>query len=366
MTVQYFLGTRKGLFIVEDNGDGRKSQPRCIGFLGVPVSMVLANELDGFLYAALNHGHFGVKVHRSSNGGESWEECGVPAIPPSDEADGKAKAQGLAEIWSMENGGHDHPNVLWCGTIPGAVYRSEDRGTSWQLVQSLWDRPERREWFGGGKDQSGVHSICVDPRNGNHIRIGISCGGVWETRDGGLNWEIRTNGMRAEYMPPERQFDGNIQDPHRLVQCRHQPDHFWVQHHNGIFYSHDSCGSWKELTNVPLSGFGFAVVVDPHDGRRATFVPAVKDECRVPVNGQLAVTQTRDGGDSFQVITSGLPKDPAWDLVYRHALAVDPTGKRLAFGSTTGSFWTSDNGGESWQHVTAHLPLVYCVSILHT
>ena len=49
--------------------------------------------------------------------------------------------------------------------------------------------------------------------------------------------------MRAEYMPPERQSDPNVQDPHLLAQCRANPDVFWVQHHNGIFRSTDGAAS---------------------------------------------------------------------------------------------------------------------------
>ncbi len=71
--------------------------------------------------------------------------------------------------------------------------------------------------------------------------------------------------------------------------------------------------------------------------------------------------RTRDGGNSFDVLTEGLPQAHAYDLVYRHALDVDESGERLAFGSTTGSLWVSDDQGDSWQTVSTHLPPVLCV-----
>ena len=67
--------------------------------------------------------------------------------------------------------------------------------------------PRREEWFGGGADHPGIHSICVDPRDHRHVLIGVSCGGVWRTRDEGQTWDLAGQGLRAEYMPPERQFD---------------------------------------------------------------------------------------------------------------------------------------------------------------
>ena len=71
---------------------------------------------------------------------------------------------------------------------------------------------------------------------------------------------------------------------------------------------------------------------------------------------------TRDGGRSFEILNNGLPQDHAYDVVYRHALARDPAGERLAFGSTTGSVWISEDQGASWRCVTQTLPPVYAVA----
>ena len=49
------------------------------------------------------------------------------------------------------------------------------------------------------------------------------------------------------------------------------------------------------------------------------------------------------------------------DVVYRHALALDETGERLAFGSTTGGLWVSEDQGDSWAYVTHTLPPIYAV-----
>ena len=46
---------------------------------------------------------------------------------------------------------------------------------------------------------------------------------------------------------------------------------------------------------------------------------------------------------------------------YRHALALDEAGERLAFGSTTGGLWISEDQGDSWTCVTHTLPPVYAV-----
>ena len=57
----------------------------------------------------------------------------------------------------------------------------------------------------------------------------------------------------------------------------------------------------------------------------------------------------------------GLPDTHAYDLVYRHALDVDASGETLAMGSTTGGLWCSDDAGEHWALVNAHLPPINLV-----
>jgi len=367
MSTRCHVATRKGLFTL-DRGTSGWSISRT-SFLGDNCTLVMHDPRNDDLLAALDHGHFGVKMHRSRDGGASWHEIATPKYPekPADYVPKSTPMQGnppdwsLRLVWALAPGGADEPGVIWCGTLPGGLFRSEDSGDSWELNRPLWDDPLREEWAGGGADHPGIHSICVDPRDSRHVTLAVSTGGVWLTRDGGQTWSIGGKGMRAEYMPEERQFDPNAQDAHLVVQCLANPDALWVQHHNGIFRSTDAAASWTEITNVKPSAFGFAVAVHPHDPDTAWFVPAVKDELRYPKDGKVVVNRTRDGGKTFETLTDGLPQEHAYDLVFRHALDIDESGERLMFGSTTGSLWASDNGGNSWQTLASNLPPIYAV-----
>ena len=99
-----------------------------------------------------------------------------------------------------------------------------------------------------------------------------------------LEWQGRCRELFLRDHAPE------VQDIHRLVQCPAAPDAMWVQHHNGVFRSTDAARSWQEVTTIRPAKFGFAVVVHPADPDTAWFVPGVKDECRVPVEGRLVVS----------------------------------------------------------------------------
>ena len=345
------IATRKGLFKLTDS-----LKPELCGFVGVPVSMLLASSQHDVWYAALDHGHFGVKLHRSDDAGAQWQEISAPRYDSEGE-------DSLELIWSMEFAQPDNPHALWAGTIPGGLFHSPDGGESWNLNPDLWAQKNEQQWFGGGYDHAGIHSICVHPENPQHITVGVSVAGVYVSEDGGVSWLNQSQGMRAEYMPPEKQFEPIGQDPHKLVQSPSDPARLWVQHHNGVFISDDGAVQWREIKGIDPSVFGFAVAVHPKEPDIAWFVPAIKDECRIPVDGKLVVTRTRDGGKSFDSLTQGLP-EPCYDLVYRHGLDVDASGNQLLMGSTTGNLWLSQDQGDSWHNLSHYLPPVYAVRFL--
>jgi hypothetical protein len=353
MSDRILVSTRKGLVTLARNGQGWAVAE--LAFAGAPVTAALADARDGMLYAALKHGHFGPKLHRSGDGGRTWTEIATPAFPADTPG-----APSLIQIFTIEPGGPDQSGRLWIGAVPAGIFRSDDRGDSWQLVRSLWDVPARAKWFGGGNEDTALHSVSPDPRDPKRVVIAISCGGVWDTRDDGASWTLQGSGLVAAYMPPEQQGTREVQDPHRIARCAAKPDVVWMQHHNGIFRSTDAGANWVQL-KPPSDDFGFAVAAHPRNPEAAWFVPAIKDEQRMPRDGALAVTRTRDGGRTWDVLREGLPQRDAYDLIYRHGLDVDASGERLVMGSTTGAVWVSDDSGERWQLVNAHLPPIYAV-----
>ena len=247
------------------------------------------------------------------------------------------------------------------GALPAGLFRSDDRGDHWELISALWNVPERAKWFGGGYDDAGIHTISPDPRGEGRLG-GDLCGGVWDLVDDGARWTLGGEGLVASYMPPELAGVKKSQDPHRVARCAAAPDVMWMQHHCGIFRSTGAGVHWTQL-KPPGDDFGFAVAAHPKDPLTAWFVPAIKDDLRIPRDGALAVTRTRDGGETWETLRGGLPQCDAFDLIYRHGLDVDGEGRQLAMGSTTGSLWVSEDAGEGWQLINAHLPPIYAVRL---
>ncbi|HEX9718740.1 MAG TPA: exo-alpha-sialidase [Ramlibacter sp.] len=361
MAATLWIGTRKGLFIAHRGDSGwRLGKPH---FAGEPVTQVLVDPYDGAWYAALRLGHFGIKLRKSLDRGASWQEMAAPAFPPKP-TEGPWKDDAtpwtVDQVWALEA---SPDGRLWAGCLPAGLFSSRDGGASWQLVESLWDRPERKDWIGGGYDYAGIHSILVDPRDPSHVTVAISCGGVWQTRDGGASWTNTSAGMVADFMPPERREDPNIQDAHRIDQCLAQPDVLWCQHHGGLYRSTNAGLKWEAIAAPQPSGFGFPVAAHPQDPQCAWFVPAHSDAQRMPADGRLVVNETRDGGASFVSHGEGLPQHDAYHLIYRHALVAGKEGRTLAMGSTTGGLWVSEDAGVSWRCLSRDLPPIAVLRI---
>jgi hypothetical protein len=164
--------------------------------------------------------------------------------------------------------------------------------------------------------------------------------------------------MLLEHTPEQDAEWGH--DTHYIEQCEADPDHVWQQNHVGVYYSSDGAKSWTKVSK-PEQGvhFGFPVTVDASNGRTAWVVPARSDQVRMAIEGGLFVARTDDGGQTWKPLRRGLPQEHAYDVVYRHALA--NKGGSVAFGSTTGNLYVSDDGGEGWTAVANNLPPIYSV-----
>jgi hypothetical protein len=354
MSQKLLIGSRKGLVIFsQQKGEWCLESEH---FAAIPVSYAMRDSRNGALWACLDHGHWGRKLHRSDDKGQTWRETTAPKYPegltrPDDDAPATT-----SYIWLLQEGGKDEPNVLYCGTEPGGLFRSDDGGETFQLVETLWHHESRKNWFGGGRDHAGLCSIIVDPRDSRHIFIGLSVGGVYESRDGGETWEGRNKGLKAEYLPnPDAEYG---HDPHFMLASPSNPDVLWQQNHCGVFRTVDAGKNWDNLSQGMVK-FGFPIVLDENDDMVAWVVPAQSDEYRIPINRALAVCRTDDGGKSWKEFRTGLPQEDCYDICFRHAF--DKSGKTLAFGTTAGNLYLSEDRGESWTCVANNLADIYSV-----
>lgn len=385
MSDRILVGTRKGMFVV-DKGRGGWT-PHLAGHEGTSVNYVARDPHTRTIWAALGFGHWGAKLSRSDDDGQTWADAAQVKYPADarylghpmpDEENTEfpgptiLRDATLLKLWTLAFGPGGR---IYVGTIPGGLFVSRDNGEHFELNRPLWDHESRggdlsdgkgsgeTQWFGtpaseGGEFAPGIHSILVDPRNPDRLLVAVSTAGVLESPDGGQTWHNRNKGLLNDYLPNPAAEWGH--DPHLIALCPGDPDHVWQQSHNGVFYSTDGAANWKRVSQ-PDQGvhFGFPVAVDAEHGGTAWLVPGKADMQRMAIDGGLFVARTEDGGATWQPLREGLPQKHAYDVILRHALG--NSGDCLAFGSTTGNLYVSEDRGERWSTVANNLPPIYSV-----
>ncbi|MFC5905897.1 WD40/YVTN/BNR-like repeat-containing protein [Streptacidiphilus monticola] len=349
------VGTDKGLFL------GRSSDRQSWSWSGPHFLMqgVYALTVDRRgprprIIVGADSSHWGPSVFTSDDLGESWQE---PAAPPVRFPEDTGAS--LVRLWQLRPGPADEPGVVWAGTEPAALFRSEDGGESFTLVRSLWEHPQRAEW-GAGFGGQGLHTIIQDPRDARRLTIAVSSGGVYRSEDGGQNWAASNEGIEARFLPDRYPEFG--QCVHKISPDAQDPDRLYLQNHGGVYRSDDGGQKWQRIDQGLPADFGFPIVAHPHRSGTAYVFPLVADYERLPPEHRCRVYRTDDAGSSWTPLDTGLPNQEHFGVVLRDALCTDdadPVG--IYFGNKNGELYGSADEGGSWHLLREHLPTVLCV-----
>lgn len=349
-----WVGTSKGL--VEFEIVQGKINYVAAHFQGLNVTSI-HQHFDGTIYVAISHKHWGEKLFSKLPISEKWDELNVPKFTP-----GLTTVKGtpatLKQIWSIHHGGPKNPDRLWIGTEPGALFLSEDRGNSYSLIESLWNHPTRivnKQWFGAGKDLPFLHSLIVQPNSSNIIYVSVSCAGTFKSIDSGISWECVNNGMKASYLPNSRPEAGY--DPHHMIMSTSNNDVLWQQNHCGIFRSDNGGQFWRDVSGTSgYPNYGFAIAIEETSIDEAWVIPVEDETTRVPPGLKLCVLKTDDRGLTWKDASNGLPETAFWGIVLRNGFAKHQS--LMAFGTTNGNLYFSDDKGNRWEEITNTLSKV--------
>jgi len=347
--VTLLVGTRKGAFLVEPDGepnDGSIRGPLCEGW---PIHDMAVDPATGAIVAAGGNEWYGPAVFRSDDRGATW----------SHSSEGLAYGEDADKITTVWNVTPAH-GAIYAGVEPAGLFRSDDGGATWQHVEGLTSHPTRPRWEPGAGGLC-LHSIVPHPDDPDRLWVGISAVGTFETRDGGQTWDTRNQGVRADFVPgPPPEFGQCV---HKLVMAADGGQHLYQQNHCGVYRSSDGGRQWHEITAGLPSEFGFPMAAHPRDPRTVWTIPLNgADRGRYAPEGSLSVWRTEDGGESWSASGEGLPQRDAFVGVLREAMAVDdrdPVG--VYFGTSTGQLYASRDEGRSWRLLADNLPSIWSV-----
>lgn len=348
------VGTRKGLFIGRRHSgrwefDGPHFNAQAVYSIGIDTRRAVPRLLVGG-----DSAHWGPSVFHSDDLGVSWTEPSAPAVKfPKD------TGASLERVWQLHPAGPATPDVVYAGTEPAALFRSDDGGETFELVRPLWEHPTRSRWVPGGGGEA-VHTVVTDHRDPKAVTVAVSTAGVFRSRDGGESWAPSNQGVSAVFLPdPHPEFGQCV---HKIAQDAGDLDRLYLQNHWGVFRSDDAGGRWTDIGAGLPSDFGFTVAAHPHRADVAYVFPINADADRVPAGRRCRVYRTQDAGGSWEPLSAGLPEGDHFGTVLRDAMCTDdadPAG--VYFGNRNGEVFASADDGDSWQQLASHLPDVLCV-----
>lgn len=302
-------------------------------------------------------GTVGQGIMRSADGGETWQRAGINQGIHSD-----------ALVRTLANNPRQ-PEILYAGTDKG-LYRSEDTGQKWQLIDSplsnycVWnlaiDSADPRVMFAGTgtptpatifRSTNGgrsweqrpvevaeecpavgiprVTGIAIDPANHRNIWVGLEVDGVRRSTDGGDTWTS---------------INGAIPNPdvHNVAVAGGPPKTVIVVVNNDVFTSTDDGATWRPVRVREVFPFTYprGIMVQP-DNPRVVFL-TIGDT----TPGRIGtVMRSKDTGKTWENLS--LPIQPNTAMWVVNIQPFDPS---IVFaGSRYGYLYRSDDGGDSWR-----------------
>ena len=285
---------------------------------------------DRVYATTLGHG-----VWRSKDAGATWKQVGDGIASPLNRS--------VAVSRSEREGGL---GVVYVGTEPSALYRSEDGGETFHELSALQEVPSLPEWsFPPVPDTHHVHQILLDPNEPGTILVGIEQGGIMRTVDGGKSWEDHRD--PADY------------DPHTLLAHPDAPGRVYEGGGASYCESRDHGASWqRDIAGIPDEiRYFYGLAVDPGDPE-TVLISAAYDPFSghgVFPNAPVWSTLYRrvDGGD-WQEVTDGLPDRDGTAMGIFATNEAEPG--VFYYTTVKGEVYRSQDGGRSWGSVPCEWP----------
>ena len=325
------------------------------------------------------------EIHVSEDAGENWQWL------PSGGID-------FRDIWAMAV----HPtraNEIYVGTLPAAVYVSENGGRSFRELSAFRNLPDYNKWtFPPGAHVAHARCITLDARVPDEIIVGIEEGGVARSRDRGATWEDISGPASSTAFP-------KINDPAGIVpyemgkheEGRVYRDVHWIMRHPtrletlfastgiGTYQTNNGGKNWIKCEygmgrayaipmsnhpavpdriflgaaeNGPASWPGYRTV-------RAGPYNTVKFSRNLSAQSGGAKTQilrSDDAGKTWNRLAAGLPAG------YEHMTcgfaAVPEDADTLCVAYTDGSVYATHDGGNRWRQLELPESKLYGVRLM--
>jgi len=223
--MRILAGASRGLFRINGTGGPRQ-------VLEEPgVREIVA--IGARLHAGAGTGHY-----YSDDEGESWRRSNLPE----------------REVWQIRPAAN---GVLYAGTQPAGLWRSDDDGERWTEIESFSRLAEAHDGSAipiTPPIPGRLRALVIDRANPDRILAGVEVGGIALSEDGGVTWTYAWKGITPRYSRPMC-LDNRA--PHALTVASAPTAFSHYKGENGaqamLFRSTDGGESWRSLCDAAHS-----------------------------------------------------------------------------------------------------------------
>jgi len=244
----------------------------------------------------------------------------------------------------------DQPEVIYAGAASGGVWKTTDAGLHWDPVFD-------------DTDVASIGALAVSRSDPNvvwagtgetNLRSMISIGnGIYRSTDAGASWQhmgLRETGRIGRVVIHPHDSD--------IVYAAAVGTAYGPQQERGVFRTLDGGASWERVLFVGADTGASDVAMDPSNPRNlvAGMWPIdIKTWQRTSGGSNGGLYLSRDGGDTWERKTDGLPDAPTGKI----ALAYAPSNPARIYAlietaqeEFAGVLWRSEDGGDSWRLIS--------------
>lgn len=316
-----------GQLLTLDQTDGRWTASA-----GLPNSQPQCLAADTLAPGRFYCGTFGQGLWVTDDSGKTWRPTGAETIGP--------QVTSVAVSTNERRGGL---GVVYAGTEPSRLYRSEDGGTTWQVPADITKLPSSKAWsFPPRPETHHVRYIEVDPIRSGRLYLAIEAGALIRSFDGGRTWKDRV--------------ESGPYDTHTLATTSSAPGRLYSAAGDGYFESVDYGESWRLLDKRLRHHYLYSVAVQASDPD-TVLVSASQGPWSAynPRNAESYIYR-KEASRDWKLVTDGLPPPHSTTV---SVLEANPHVAGEFYAANNAGVYRSTDAGLTWEKQAIPWPRDY-------